>query len=78
VMEYCPVGSISDIMLLVRDRGINERLVAAVCKAVLLGLNYLHHANKVRQILVYAILTYGQVHRDIKPEYHIIVRSCLI
>lgn len=54
VMEYCPVGSMSDIMLLVRDKGIDEKIIAAVCKAVLLGLNYLHHSKKV--------------HRDIKPE----------
>ena len=51
VLEYCYAGSIQDIIKL-SDRTLNEIQIAAVCFAVLKGLEYLHDTRKI--------------HRDIK------------
>ena len=51
VMEYCGGGSVSDCMYAVRHCLI-EPQIAAICKQVLLGLDYLHGT--------------GKIHRDIK------------
>eukprot|EP00013_Stygamoeba_regulata_P007130 CAMPEP_0177642678 /NCGR_PEP_ID=MMETSP0447-20121125/7728_1 /TAXON_ID=0 /ORGANISM="Stygamoeba regulata, Strain BSH-02190019" /LENGTH=439 /DNA_ID=CAMNT_0019144879 /DNA_START=147 /DNA_END=1466 /DNA_ORIENTATION=+ len=51
VMEYCGAGSIADMMAIC-DRPLSEAQIAAVCKYVLKGLEYLHSVRKI--------------HRDIK------------
>eukprot|EP00730_Choanoeca_flexa_P008190 TRINITY_DN12455_c0_g2_i1.p1 TRINITY_DN12455_c0_g2~~TRINITY_DN12455_c0_g2_i1.p1 ORF type:complete len:457 (+),score=91.87 TRINITY_DN12455_c0_g2_i1:226-1596(+) len=51
VMEFCGAGSVADIMR-VRKRVLSEAQIAAVLKASLLGLLYLHTTKKI--------------HRDIK------------
>ncbi len=50
-MEYCAIGSISDLLTL-RQRTLTERQIAAICANVVKGLKYLH-ANR-------------NIHRDIK------------
>jgi serine/threonine protein kinase len=50
-IEFCPAGSVSDIMKLTRSF-MKEPEIAAVCKATLNGLQYLHERRKI--------------HRDIK------------
>src|SRR5690242_5855107 len=51
-MEYCPVGSVGDIMHLTQ-KGLNEEQIRYVIKCTLKGLAYLHAHRKI--------------HRDIKP-----------
>lgn len=53
-MEFCSVGSVTDIMQLT-DNPLNEKELAIVCKFMVLGLQYLHDAMQ-------------QIHRDIKPD----------
>eukprot|EP00158_Paraphelidium_tribonemae_P005404 Partr_v1_DN27319_c2_g1_i3_m46011 putative serine threonine kinase len=50
-IEFCPAGSVSDIMKLMQEY-MREPEVAAICKSVLKGLEYLHERKKI--------------HRDIK------------
>ena len=52
IMEYCPVGSIGDIMQMTKLT-LTEEQISYVCKATLKGLAYLHSQRKI--------------HRDIKP-----------
>ncbi len=46
-MEYCPTGSISDLMKILGERTLTEAHIAAICKGVLQGLQYLHQNKKV-------------------------------
>jgi len=52
-MEYCPAGSVADIMCIL-DRPLTEDQIATVCKNTLRGLDYLHNPPL------------RQIHRDIK------------
>lgn len=52
-MEYCALGSVGDIMEVIK-RPLSEKCIAAICYNVLLGLDYLFQNRKI--------------HRDIKPD----------
>ncbi|GAM26678.1 hypothetical protein SAMD00019534_098530 [Acytostelium subglobosum LB1] len=52
IMEYCSMGSVSDMMNL-STMILNEEQIALVCYSTLKGLYYLHKSSKI--------------HRDIKP-----------
>ena len=52
VMEFCEAGSTLDVMRKV-GRGFDEPCVAAICRGILRGLEYMHSVKKV-------------IHRDIK------------
>ena len=54
VLEFCSLGSLSDVLRITNRKKLNERQIASLCKAVLNGLSYLHS----RRLM----------HRDIKPE----------
>ena len=51
MLEYCNAGSVQDIIS-ITEKTLNEPQIAAVCFAVLKGLEYLHDTRKI--------------HRDIK------------
>eukprot|EP01114_Cavostelium_apophysatum_P000892 TRINITY_DN10780_c0_g1_i1.p1 TRINITY_DN10780_c0_g1~~TRINITY_DN10780_c0_g1_i1.p1 ORF type:complete len:350 (+),score=49.07 TRINITY_DN10780_c0_g1_i1:203-1252(+) len=53
IMEYCPFGSVNDLMQ-VLHRELREDEISAICRNVLGGLHYLHSSRKI--------------HRDIKSE----------
>ena len=44
VMEYCAAGSVSDLIGIV-GKPLDGACIRAICSAVLLGLDYLHHAK---------------------------------
>lgn len=52
VMEYCPVGSVGDMMH-ITQQALREDQISYVCRCTLKGLAYLHAHRKI--------------HRDIKP-----------
>lgn len=52
-MEYCSVGSVGDIMEILK-RALTEPEISAICWHMLNGLKYLHENKKI--------------HRDIKPD----------
>jgi serine/threonine protein kinase len=45
-MEYCNCGSLTNY---IANRGFEEPVLAAVCKQVLLGLQFLHNAKIVHR-----------------------------
>ncbi len=51
-MEYCPVGSVGDIMQMTKLL-LNDEQICFICTSTLKGLAYLHSQRKI--------------HRDIKP-----------
>ena len=52
LMEYCGVGSISDLVKSTKDNCLKEECIAFISKEILNELNHLHSA--------------GIIHRDIK------------
>eukprot|EP00026_Physarum_polycephalum_P002486 Phypoly_transcript_02493.p1 GENE.Phypoly_transcript_02493~~Phypoly_transcript_02493.p1 ORF type:complete len:590 (+),score=110.69 Phypoly_transcript_02493:1010-2779(+) len=60
-MEYCPTGSVTDLMKLVPHKMLSEKQIAAICKSIASGLVYLHGSKKV--------------HRDVKPENILITET---
>ena len=41
-MEYCGLGALTDVMKLNQQKKLVESEIAAICKAILIGLEYLH------------------------------------
>jgi len=60
IMEYCALGSVSDMMN-ITNRILNEEQIALVCYSTLKGLYYLHKNSKI--------------HRDIKPGNILVTQS---
>jgi serine/threonine protein kinase len=53
IMEHCSVGSVNDLMCITK-KTLNEEQIAAVCRPVVQGLEFMEQNNKI--------------HRDIKPH----------
>eukprot|EP01133_Synstelium_polycarpum_P007449 gene7449-8715_t len=60
IMEYCAMGSVSDMMN-ITNKILNEEQIALVCYSTLKGLYYLHKNSKI--------------HRDIKPGNILVTAS---
>jgi serine/threonine protein kinase len=67
-MEYAALGALTDVMKLSGRSVLVEDEIASLCKSMLLGLQYLHAANKIHRDILLIVVQQTAYILNIKPE----------